>query len=330
MLNTIIVREARMEDLPQIQALTKKLWKQDPKIKQAFPRWMQSDWIPEAFPKWISNENDHPLVAEDVKRNQVVGVVNAELIDQGETAWFEGIRIDPDYQRLGVGRMLTEELLRWGQKLPTVKQFRLVALNTNQASLSLTRKLGFKDVNFLNGYNIPIVQFSPEERKKYFYVSPTVLDGWQEVKEDQIDDVVHWFKNQWTSIAGHPTIGLGGLFLTINKANIEYLMSGWTFIAKLTSDKDIQGIILLRGSRTRTELVIPSRAILCVPEMLAKEAILVGHHHLTTRIEPKTTDLRILGRVIDDTTMKSIFPQEMVSSFMRFSPVLMEKQKNKE
>ncbi len=323
----IIVREARMEDLPEVQALTEKLWERDPKVKDAFPRWMQSDWIPEAFPNWIKDENNHPLAAVDPKTNKIVGIVNAEIIDQGETAWFEGIRIDPDYQRHGIGRKLTEELLKWGQTQLNVKHFRLVALRTNKASLSLTKKLGFKEASFLNGYNIPVALFPREDLGKCFDLDENTFSSWQEVSESNVDEILQWFKDEWSTMSGHPTIGLGGLYLAIKRENIEYLMSGWTFLIKRSQNNDIQGIVLLRGSRSKTEEHVPSRAILCVHRDLANEAIKISCHHVMRKIEPDTTDLRVLGRFLDDQIIQNVLPKALVDSLMSFTPVLMEKKK---
>ncbi len=323
---SITIREARMEDLPQVQQLSEKLWKKDPKIVNAFPEWLTSDFVPDTLPNWIKDPRHHPLVAVDEQSEQVVGIVNAEIIDQGETAWLEGIRVDPDYQGYGIGKALTERLLNWGKKQLTIKQFRLVALQTNKASLSLVKKLGFVEANDLIGVNIPLTRIPANERDALFRLSPKISASWEVLQKNSDEDaILEWFQAQWTKLNGHSTIGLGGLFLSIKKENIEYLLDGWHFLAKRSPEGEILGIALVRRSRGRNEISIPSRAILCTPESLITEAIKKSHEYIISELEPETTDLRILSRFLNEKMIKPFMPALRKYKHPSFTIVLMEK-----
>ncbi len=105
--------------------------------------WNGHDHLPQIINDWFENPTCHPFVLE--QNNRVVGVANLRIIDDGKTAWMEGLRIHSEYRLKGFGEKLTVHLFEEAMKL-NVKRIRLVTSGDNIAPIKLAAGIGMKQV----------------------------------------------------------------------------------------------------------------------------------------------------------------------------------------
>jgi RimJ/RimL family protein N-acetyltransferase len=124
---------------------------------------------------WINNFNQNPdslvLVAE--LDNQIVGLlffVPQPKKKNSHTGEF-GVNVHPDYQQMGIGRALVEELLKWARANAKIEKVFLTVFHTNQKAIQLYEKLGFveegrhiKAIKQLNGEYVDILQMYIETK----------------------------------------------------------------------------------------------------------------------------------------------------------------------
>ena len=87
-----IVRPARPEDRSDVEALCAQIWDGD-------------DYVPETWDEWLQDPHGQLTVVE--LKGQVVALSKLSRLADDEW-WLEGLRVDPEYRRLGVARLLQE------------------------------------------------------------------------------------------------------------------------------------------------------------------------------------------------------------------------------
>jgi N-acetylglutamate synthase-like GNAT family acetyltransferase len=105
--------------------------------------WNGHDHLPLIIDEWLENTSCHPFVLE--QGNRVIGVANVRIIDEGKTAWMEGLRIHSDFRQKGLGERLTLRLVEEAKKL-NVKRIRLVTSRDNVAPIKLAAGIGMKQI----------------------------------------------------------------------------------------------------------------------------------------------------------------------------------------
>ncbi|HEC34458.1 MAG TPA: AI-2E family transporter [Chloroflexi bacterium] len=85
-----VVRPARLEDRPDVEAICAQIWE-------------GHDYVPEAWEEWLADPYGELSVVE--RKGRVVGVGKLTRVADREW-WLEGLRVDPAYRRLGVARLL--------------------------------------------------------------------------------------------------------------------------------------------------------------------------------------------------------------------------------
>jgi GNAT superfamily N-acetyltransferase len=122
---SIIVRPAAAEDTAAVQSFLARVW--------------EDDYVPEAWGDWLKDPNGVLLVA--AADGKPVGIAHADF-QSGREAWFEGMRVDPDYRRMKVGSKLTNALLSacWNKGIETVH---LGIEEYNLPSQTMTMRSGF-------------------------------------------------------------------------------------------------------------------------------------------------------------------------------------------
>ncbi|MGC8582591.1 MAG: GNAT family N-acetyltransferase [Thermoproteus sp.] len=122
----MIVRRARPEDVPAVAEFTRNTWE-----------W--GDYVHREFPGWVSDGTAYVAELDGVV------VAAARMLVVGGTAYFQGLRVRPEYRRRGVGRAVTEHLIdearSAGASLAT-----LIVAEWNKPSISLVQKVGFEPV----------------------------------------------------------------------------------------------------------------------------------------------------------------------------------------
>lgn len=125
------------------------------------------------------------------------------------SAWFSGLRVDPDHWRSGIAKQLTD----YGLKRVTERRcsaVRLLVFSDNLRSLKLVDKMGFKKIQEYNFYNgIPEVHGF---EKSTVRIDGLVNHGWEFARSD--NEKFTLYKNS------------GWQFLSTNEHTFEILSIG--------------------------------------------------------------------------------------------------------
>lgn len=125
---TVLIRRGRKEDEPYIRAFTRNTFE-----------W--GDYVGDAFAGWLDGHHE-VYVAE--AGGVPVAVTCVAYPAEGE-AWFQGIRVHPDYRRLGIARRLTEASIA-GARARGAHVCRSNIDSDNVKSQGLAKSMGFRQV----------------------------------------------------------------------------------------------------------------------------------------------------------------------------------------
>lgn len=123
-MKSILVRPGKPEDAPYIREFTSNTFE-----------W--GDYVGDIYESWLTD--GEVLVAE--ASGKPVGLNHIAYLSPFE-AWFEGIRVHPDYRKAGIGKLLTTASL---QRALTkgISEVRLLIAESNFPSQHLARSCGF-------------------------------------------------------------------------------------------------------------------------------------------------------------------------------------------
>ncbi|WP_306056157.1 GNAT family N-acetyltransferase [Natronococcus wangiae] len=128
----IEIRRATHDDYEGVKAFTETLWED-----------RGGDYIPEIYHDWLEDEDDdHKKTFLADAGDDVAGIVQAVMLSPDE-AWFQGMRINPDYQRQGLSGRLNEACFDWARERGATVG-RIMIFSWNAASLGAARKGGFE------------------------------------------------------------------------------------------------------------------------------------------------------------------------------------------
>ncbi|WP_254769484.1 GNAT family N-acetyltransferase [Salinilacihabitans rarus] len=128
----IEIRRARHDDYEGVKAFTETLWED-----------RGGDYIPRIYHDWLEDEDEtHKKTFLADAGDDVAGIVQAVMLSEDE-AWFQGMRVNPAYQRQGLSGRLNEACFEWARgKGATVG--RIMIFSWNAASLGAARSAGFE------------------------------------------------------------------------------------------------------------------------------------------------------------------------------------------
>lgn len=110
-----LIRPARSEDRADVEALCKHIWG-------------GNDYVPEAWDEWIADPKGELAVVE--RKGRVIALAKLSHVADDEW-WLEGLRVHPDYRRLGVARTLQGHLLKVAEQVE-VGVLRFATASTNR------------------------------------------------------------------------------------------------------------------------------------------------------------------------------------------------------
>jgi ribosomal protein S18 acetylase RimI-like enzyme len=139
---SIAVRPARAEDRDAALAFCARIWD-------------GGDYIEHVWDAWLASSGGALLVAADTVSERPLGLVHVRMVSDDE-AWLEGIRVDPDARRRGIGRLLTSAALAEARARGAVVA-RLMVMSTNSASQELVAGFGFAKVAEVVRYDAPAI-----------------------------------------------------------------------------------------------------------------------------------------------------------------------------
>jgi GNAT superfamily N-acetyltransferase len=128
-------RRATHDDYDDVEAFTSETWSERD----------GSDYIPRIYHDWIEadepdrHDQQYTCVAE--VDGTVVSVAQTVRLSEHE-AWCQGMRTDPDYRGLGIGKDLTHEMWDWARDHGATVARNMV-FSWNMAGLGHSRGVGF-------------------------------------------------------------------------------------------------------------------------------------------------------------------------------------------
>ncbi|MDA4121381.1 MAG: GNAT family N-acetyltransferase [Thaumarchaeota archaeon] len=123
--------------------------------------WGGHDYIPSVWDDWMKDRSAKMFVLE-VDGKQVA--MNHVRFPGDGTAWFEGVRVHPDYRGRGLATLLGENAMRVASE-KDIQVYRLTSNSLNRAAHRQVARMGFVEVSRFSVYEVPKgTSFHREER----------------------------------------------------------------------------------------------------------------------------------------------------------------------
>ncbi|NJF25016.1 GNAT family N-acetyltransferase [Thermococcus sp. Bubb.Bath] len=143
-----VIREAKPEDKPFIEEISRLTWGGE-------------DYLARVFDEWIEDGDFYVLELD----GRVIGTAKLTLLPN-KVGWMEGLRVHPDYRGRGFGRMLHNFIVQRGREL--VEEGKIEALEfatyfLNRESIAMAKKDGFSVIAKFFNLGAKVADFQPEE-----------------------------------------------------------------------------------------------------------------------------------------------------------------------
>ncbi len=160
MIKQITIREAKSDDLDDLAEISRTTWD-------------GHDYLEHVSGNWLKESGFY--VGEIAGKVVACGKITSL---PGQVAWLEGLRVHKDYKGRGLGRILSDELLRITILKKNDGEFRDVEFSTyinNIESISMAEKQGFTKSELFHVVSLenPPIQKTPVGLKKF---SPSSSD----------------------------------------------------------------------------------------------------------------------------------------------------------
>ncbi|NJE01545.1 GNAT family N-acetyltransferase [Thermococcus sp. JdF3] len=176
------IREARPEDRPFIEEISRLTWGGE-------------DYLARVFDEWLSDGGFYVLEVD----GKVIGTAKLTLLP-GKVGWLEGLRVHPDYRGRGYGRKLHGFMLELGERLARegkVEALEFATYFINRESISMAERTGFHVRARFFVFGAKTESFEPEEPER---VEPTLEDltlgtvpvGWKFVHRSE--EALEWIR----------------------------------------------------------------------------------------------------------------------------------------
>lgn len=129
----IEIRRATHDDYEGVRAFTEDLWAD-----------RGGDYIPEIYHEWLEDDDEPKKTFLADAGDEVAGIVQAAMVSPDE-AWFQGMRINPDYRRRGLSGQLNEACFEWARDRGATVG-RVMIFSWNAASLGAARTSGMEPI----------------------------------------------------------------------------------------------------------------------------------------------------------------------------------------
>lgn len=113
--------------------------------------WGGHDYIPYVWDQWLNNPGGRMFVIE--VEGIPVGMNRVRFLEDG-SAWFEGVRVHPDYRGRGLASMLGENSMELAAKRG-VRVFRLTSGSHNKSAHRQIARIRFKEIARFSVYEPP-------------------------------------------------------------------------------------------------------------------------------------------------------------------------------
>jgi GNAT superfamily N-acetyltransferase len=122
------VRKARASDKEPLMSFIKDVWG-------------GHDYIPYVWDEWIADESGQMFVVE--AEGRAVAMNRVKVLEDG-SAWFEGVRVHPEFRGRGLATMLGENSVKLAYDMG-VRKFRLTSSSWNKPAHRQVRRMNFHE-----------------------------------------------------------------------------------------------------------------------------------------------------------------------------------------
>src|SRR5712692_453925 len=184
------IRPARAEDKGPLMSFIKDVWG-------------GHDYIPEVWDDWLGDPAGKMFVVE--VGGVTVGMNHLKFLEDG-SAWFEGVRVHPDYRGRGLASMLGENSMKIARDRG-VDIFRLTSGSHNKTAHRQIARIKFTEVARFSAYE-PVEKMRPRPTNDNLKVSveefTTVMNQIGRTKEYRLGKGVFW--HNWTATSMSPKV----------------------------------------------------------------------------------------------------------------------------
>ncbi len=184
------IRPARAEDKGPLMSFIKDVWG-------------GHDYIPEVWDDWLGDSAGKMFVVE--VGGVPVGMNHLKFLEDG-SAWFEGVRVHPDYRGRGLASLLGENSMKIARERG-VDIFRLTSGSHNKMAHRQIARIKFAEVARFSAYE-PRGKVMPKPTKDTIKVTAKeasrVMSQIEQTKEYQLGRGVFW--HNWTATSMSPKV----------------------------------------------------------------------------------------------------------------------------
>ncbi|QEE17221.1 GNAT family N-acetyltransferase [Promethearchaeum syntrophicum] len=183
----LFFRELNLNDLPAVFDICKNIWKDENDISE--------DYLPKIIKSWILEEKRFTFGAFiDAEKSHLIALGSVKYISE-EYAWMEGGRVAEEYQRKGIGKILTQYCINYAKNMK-YKYIQYDTFTQNSGSVGLAKSLGYYQKDYMellegelskisldNFKSSPFIEVSPEEAFEFLEEIPNgpvteISAGW--------------------------------------------------------------------------------------------------------------------------------------------------------
>ena len=133
-------RPLTLDDIHAVFDLCKNIWKDENGVSE--------DYLPKVIKEWILDDERYTFGAfKDEKMTILIALGSIKIIS-ADLAWMEGGRVAEEYQRKGIGKILTQYCIDYA-KSKKIKYIQYDTFSQNDGSISLAKSLGYYQKDYM-------------------------------------------------------------------------------------------------------------------------------------------------------------------------------------
>ena len=188
--------------------------------------WEWGDYVPDVWDDWLADEEGMPIVGELEGRVVALSRFRFQGPDQ---IWLEGMRVDPEYRRRGIGRKFLDHSIAFARE----RDARVVRLSTsyhNIAVHTLTAQAGMARVGSYQLRSADPLPGGPE---------PAILSA------ERADRVHAFLKDSPMLAYAHGLYSADWAWQELSPTRVNQLLEAGQFAARLTPDGRLAALAIL-------------------------------------------------------------------------------------
>ena len=129
-----------LDDIPAVFDLCKNIWKDENGVSE--------DYLPKVIKEWILDDERYTFGAFKNEKMTILIALGSIKIISADLAWMEGGRVAEEYQRKGIGKILTQYCIDYA-KSKKIKYIQYDTFSQNDGSISLAKSLGYNQKDYM-------------------------------------------------------------------------------------------------------------------------------------------------------------------------------------